>query len=366
MEESRRNEIDWIRNICILMLFLYHTFEIYRYGSQWYIISEEKSIVATIFISLVFSWYMPLLFFLAGASTYFALKRRNKKEYIRERVKRLLIPFIFGLVIIVPPQTWLAVLSKGNRNVSYIQQMKFFFTNISDFTGVDGMFTPAHLWFILFLFIISVIGIFIIDWLKKERGKVLLRKLKNIFLSKRSLMFIIIFIFIGEIFPELGGKSIAISLELFLLGYIVYSDEEYLIKIDKEKKSALLISIILSIGILPVFLNYNFINITLIQEIVIAVLRNSIMITSIISIIGYGRKYLNRSNKVLIYLNKSSFPIYMLHQTVIIMIAYKLVPVLPVYSGIVTIIIMSIVITFTLYEISNKVSFFRVMLGIKE
>ena len=94
----RRKEIDWIRNICILMLFIYHTSAIFTDFGDFYIKTEKSNIFSNIFILLTFSWYMPLLFFLAGASTYFALKRRSEFEYIKERTKKLLLPFIFGII----------------------------------------------------------------------------------------------------------------------------------------------------------------------------------------------------------------------------------------------------------------------------
>ncbi len=52
---------------------------------------------------------MPLLFFLAGASAWFALSHRNGAAYAGERFKRLLTPFIFGLIVLIPPQSYLGM-----------------------------------------------------------------------------------------------------------------------------------------------------------------------------------------------------------------------------------------------------------------
>ena len=77
----RRNEIDWIRNICILMLFVYHTAALFTDFGDFYVKAENSNLFSNIFILLTFSWYMPLLFFLAGASTYFALKNASTALY---------------------------------------------------------------------------------------------------------------------------------------------------------------------------------------------------------------------------------------------------------------------------------------------
>lgn len=112
---------------------------------------------------------MPMLFFIAGASTQFALEKRILKDYFQERIKRLLIPIIFGIIVIIPPQTYLARLWRKESNLNYFEHLKFFFTNIGDFTGFDGGFTPAHLWFIAYLFVVSIVGGFIISKICKSR-----------------------------------------------------------------------------------------------------------------------------------------------------------------------------------------------------
>ncbi|MGL5330867.1 MAG: hypothetical protein ACRDD7_16485, partial [Peptostreptococcaceae bacterium] len=73
----RRYEIDWVRNISILLLFIYHTSAIFCSLGDFYIISENSNVFANIFILILFVWYMPMLFFLAGASTHFALEKRS-------------------------------------------------------------------------------------------------------------------------------------------------------------------------------------------------------------------------------------------------------------------------------------------------
>lgn len=362
----RRKEIDWIRNIAVLMLFIYHTSVIFAYFGDWYIRSYEKSLLCSIFILCTFPWYMPLLFFLAGASTKFSLESRGEKGYFKERVKRLLIPFLFGLFIIVPPQTYFARLWRGQNAGGYVKHLFYFFTHVTDFSGYDGNLTPAHLWFILFLFIISILGLMVIKWIGTPKGKNMLMKIKGKLISKNALGWLLIVFFIGEILPEIGGQNIAIDLTLFLLGYIVYSDEDYLNAIDKRKRIFFIVTIILlSLGMVC-FTSISKLGLGISGAIIEALLKNSIMITAIISIIGYGRKYLNRGEKVLKYLNKACFPVYIIHQTVVVIIAYYILPLaLPMYVSIISIIISSAVCTFTIYEICRRIKILNMLLGMK-
>ncbi|WP_425517379.1 acyltransferase family protein [Paenibacillus solanacearum] len=49
-------------------------------------------------------WFMPLLFLLAGMSSFYALQRRTGAHFVKERFLRLLIPLVVGTLIIVPSQ----------------------------------------------------------------------------------------------------------------------------------------------------------------------------------------------------------------------------------------------------------------------
>jgi len=196
----RRNEIDWIRNIGVLLLFVFHTASIFTYYEPWYIWSDSKSWLATIIFILCIPWHMPILFFLAGASTRFSLGSRSSKKYILERVKKLLIPFILGMLILVPPQGYFARVSRGKPVGNYFQQWKYFWTTISNIP-YDGGLGPAHLWFILYLFIISIVGLFIIKSFKIERMKTFLLRLKDKLTSKYSLVFTVLIFFIADMIP---------------------------------------------------------------------------------------------------------------------------------------------------------------------
>lgn len=104
VREERKYFIDNLRNITILLLFPVHTFMIWNdFGSRFYIWLGENKILSTLIV-LVNPWFMPLLFVLAGVSARYALLKRTEKKFIAERIKKLLIPFLFGLVFFVPFQ----------------------------------------------------------------------------------------------------------------------------------------------------------------------------------------------------------------------------------------------------------------------
>ncbi len=97
----RKYYVDNIRWIVILLLVPYHAAMAWNvWGEPNYIYFESNKIISSIVV--FFSpYFMPLMFFIVGISTRFALQKRTIRQYVLERAKKLLIPFIFGTVLIL-------------------------------------------------------------------------------------------------------------------------------------------------------------------------------------------------------------------------------------------------------------------------
>lgn len=322
----RRNEIDWIRNIAILMLFPYHTAVIFDNMGSFFIKAQHSHHFATIFIASTFFWYMPLLFFLAGASTYHAFGKRSTKAYIKERCTKLLLPLMIGILTVVPSQVYYALKWRGIYTGNVFQFYKNFLFKFTDFKGTDGAFTPAHLWFIMFLFVISLLAIPIIKWINTEKGNDFINSAKRKFLNYKGFFLAYVIFMIAEIIPRLGDKSLTQNLLLFIFGYICYSDEEFIDKIDLKRRKSLIIAVVgtvLSVAI------YSFVSKILHPRMAIVILvvcTNAVVIPAIIAIVGYGRRFLTKHNWLLKKLNEHSFYIYILHQPILIACAYYVLP----------------------------------------
>lgn len=98
--------LDWLRVIAVLGVFLFHAVHPFDFF-PWHIKNAEQSMVITIFLSFLFPWGMPFFFLLAGAGSWFALRRRSAAQYAHERFNRLLVPYIVGAILLMPIMLYL-------------------------------------------------------------------------------------------------------------------------------------------------------------------------------------------------------------------------------------------------------------------
>ena len=184
---ERRYDLDWLRVLGVLLLVPFHVALIFVLDPNdiMYIKDVVNSRVLDIAAGFVHMWHMPMLFIISGAATYFTLGFRSAGEYIRERFLRLLIPLIFGILTFVPFTTYIQRSNALSLQEGYIG---FFRLDFEHLDGMNGTFTPAHLWFILYLFVFSLIGLPIFLWLRSEKGKRVIKVLRIWMQAPQSLI----------------------------------------------------------------------------------------------------------------------------------------------------------------------------------
>jgi hypothetical protein len=269
---------------------------------------------------------MPLFFLLAGASTWFALRFRSAKQYVRERFRRLLIPLLFGLLVIIPPQSYLGARTYGNFCGSLPQYYPHFF-QIGPGGGLEGYmggFSPGHLWFILMLVPLSLTALPLCLYLHREPGQQFIAWLAT-FLARPGMIFVLaIPLAPMSALPDIGGKNPFYYLTLFLYGYVLMADARFAEALDRHKTPALILGLSLLLVLLVISASGtpmpDWLNVTL-------WLFHRTLITwcLLVAILGFGRKYLNHAGNALKYCSQAAYPVYILHQTVIVVIGFYVV-----------------------------------------
>ncbi len=357
MTMERKYYIDNLRWMAILLLFPFHAAQIWSGGeySGFYIWSHTN-IFLYVFSTAVYPWYMTLLFTIAGMSCKYALLKRTNKQFIIERTNKLLIPFFFGVLVLVPIMTYIAEVFFNGYSGTYWQQYQLFFTKETDLTGYRGGFSPAHLWFLLYLFVISLMALLIVMLQKKYLPKLRVS-------SFSYLLVVLLFVpnWLCQYILNIGGKSLGQFMILFLFGYYILSEESVLQKLMQYRFASLALCILS--GSLYVYL-YCFKN-----------LRNELMTglyvfygwMGIITLLGIGQSKLNFHNRLSSYLTRASFPVYILHMPVLVVVGFFALNFpLGVAGQFLLIALISSVLTFMIYEIVKRVPVLRFFLGISK
>ncbi|HZA80289.1 MAG TPA: acyltransferase family protein, partial [Actinomycetes bacterium] len=81
----------------------------------------------TLFVLFAGLWGMPLLLVVSGLGAWYSLRSRTAAGFVRERLARLLVPFLVGLLVVVPPQVYYQLRFEQQDPGSYWQSFRDFF-----------------------------------------------------------------------------------------------------------------------------------------------------------------------------------------------------------------------------------------------
>ncbi len=367
-ESERIHYIDWLRIIAVLLLIIFHSARIFDIFDPFYVKNAIKSSFLSYSIILFLNqWQVPLLFLLAGASTWFALNIRSGKQYLSERLKRLLIPFIFGILAIVPPQAYLARLQNSSSVSNFLTFLPDYFRIRGDLTGYTGLFTPGHLWFILFLFVFALIFLPAFLFWKTEEGTKWINNLAKLSEKPAGIYVFLLPLLIAGALPDFGGKNPFFYGTIFVSGFILMADRRFQKIINRSCPSAFILGVITMAGLIL----FDAMHIPTpkysLADIISYVLRTINTWFFMIAILGYGQMYLNKVNPFLRYANKATYPFYILHQTVIVTIGFFVVRwEANVALKFIVIALISLLATILLYEVGvRRTNVTRFLFGMK-
>lgn len=306
--KSRVNYIDNLRTVTVSLLIPYHLAMAYNSWEEAnYIFLESINPIASIVVFMS-PWFMPFLFLLAGISASFSLEKRGYSGFIKERFKKLGIPFLFGVIFINPVLSFIADKSHNGYDGNYLEHYFVYFTKVTDLTGYDGGFTLGHLWFIAVLVIISCIScgmIKVIDYLIKNN--------KNAMFVLNFALIILAIVLFDITF---GDKRIPTYLCVYLLGYYLFSKQDFIEKLVSLKWLFIVTFLLSSVTNVILFVyieDYELLN-NICNYISFA--------TGIPALICLGKTYLDYTNTVSRYCSKLSYIFYIVHFPIVVLCQY--------------------------------------------
>ena len=110
--QGGRRETYLMGMLIVFGLVFFHSAQIFS-GGDFYVVNTQQSgladLAANLLLAFANMWGMPLMMFIAGSAVWFSLRKRTLGQFLLNRVHRLVIPFITGMVLIFPPQVWIGI-----------------------------------------------------------------------------------------------------------------------------------------------------------------------------------------------------------------------------------------------------------------
>jgi peptidoglycan/LPS O-acetylase OafA/YrhL len=340
-KSARLYYLDWLRVLLLLGVFLYHVIRPFDPLIDWHINNAEQSVTILTFLLLVNPWGIPLFFMVAGAASLFALTRRSNRQFISERVTRLLIPFIVGSILLTPFQKYLEALHKGTFEGSFLSYLPELLNGLIS----SNWFTPLvfgrwglHLWFLGFLFVYSLLALPIFRWLKGEGGIKVIARLSRL-VEVRGGIFIFILplalarILVQPFYPveERGWLDFVYFFLFFVLGYTLYCDDRFLGAVRRDRWLLFaggILGLVIFFGLFAAFGDVAFewgMRFVVPWSIILIFAFVLMSWGWALDVLYLGMKYLNFTNRWLEYGKETIMPFYLLHQPVIIVISFFVV-----------------------------------------
>lgn len=323
MKTERLYFLDWLRILAVLMLIFFHTGLIFSAQTNFHIKNQELSGAMEEILFFVHEWRLTLLFFISGVGTSFALGFRSKSMYMKERFRRLFIPLLFGILVIVPPQIYFERLQQG---FAYDSFGSFYLESFSTGLYPYGNISWHHLWFVAYLLIYSVLSIPIFNTLRNRP----VAWFENLTDKTGIILWAIPLALVAVSLKPIstGVQNIVNDLSMFFFYWLVFmagfavNQKTYWRFFEKKLSDLLIIAIILTSFVYFFKWNFPLLN----KEHSLYFVYNFIRICNawlwLLTLLALGKKYLNIPAKWLPVLNESVYPVYILHQTVIICLGY--------------------------------------------
>lgn len=332
MGPVRRIDLDWVRIAAFGLLILYHVGMFYvPWG--WHIKSAEPVRALEPLMLVLNPWRLALLFLVSGVATRFMLRKTTTGALLRARTSRLLIPLVFGMLVIVPPQAYIQIVEALGYSGGFVAfYLDHYFAFGKAFCPNPCIILPTwnHLWFVAYLWVYTTaLGVVVMaipaaaGWIERWLAPLLSGAG---LLVVPSLLFGLFRLGLLPYFPSthaLFGDwyNHALFAGVFLIGFLLAHAGPFWEAVERRRWIALGLAVALFAswillrsvrdGGLPLRIYAGF-------------AYGFYQWLCIVAVLGFARRWLNRDSAARRYLTDAIFPYYIVHQTAIIMIAHAL------------------------------------------
>lgn len=321
----RRADLDWIRVLAFGLLILFHVALVYA-PWDWHVHSTHTFGWLAEAILATGPWRLTLLFLVSGAALRFMARRLTPGAVAKQRMARLLPPLLFGIFILVPPQSWLEAVDKGSWSQGLVPWWLHQFSLPEIIRGIP----VNHLWFVLYICAYTFAAVALMS-----RPALLARieALAERWLTGwRLLVLPILYLAVARVmlFPWFGitnhlpadWYNHAVSLAAFLFGFAIALRETIWTDLERWRKPAVAAAVVSLILLMWMTAHPGGRAFMAVPKYTVYAINQW---ATIAAILGYGSLYLRHADgPVLRWLTDAVFPCYLAHQTILVIAIFML------------------------------------------
>ncbi|MBB1419080.1 acyltransferase [Pseudoalteromonas sp. SG44-1] len=325
----RRYDLDWLRVIAFGLLIFYHTGMLYSQNWGFHFKSQYLSSSVENVMLLLSPWRMGLIWFISGVALRFIIARFSLGMFLTTRSVKILLPLLFGIWFIVPIQLYAQMSQEVGLAMSFWQFYQQFFNLTNPLfnhyqAGIWPHVDVNHLWYLRSLWQFTLLLVLAMPLLHHATVHTIITRLCG-----RSLFTIFIVLLLPLCILKLSWPSDTFRYPmgaLFLLyGYLLAWQPAFYSQLLRHWQALLVVFIL---GYLVVVLGYHMIwqNPAASQWQITSMdmLYTAQRLVGVLFMLALAQRFLNHDHPKLALLNCAVFPFYLLHQSVIIGLAFYL------------------------------------------
>jgi glucan biosynthesis protein C len=382
----RRYYLDWLRVLVIINLVPWHAAWLMVYGASLSQSARDGPglTILRYYTGFFLRWQMPLLFFIAGTSACLSLSYRSPGAFVRERARRLFVPLMFFMLVCYPVMLYFWPGVSGNKSLS--DYLFRFWPHClatvyrSQMPGRTPMPGWAHLWFVAYLLIFSLISLPLLIHLRRAGKNGMAGKYAD-HLSKKGVILLLavpliaINIILGPKWPMAqlnlydDWTYFCYDLTVFLFGYAICLHHSLWQAIDRHLLISLPLALISTVFVLamqfeiPAFSRPAYAP----RYMMYSVFLGLHTWCWILALLALARRYLSGTNRFLKYAGRASYPFYILHFFLMVVIGHFVFKGhLGIAAEFILLSLLTFIATLTSYELLvRRTKVTRILFGVK-
>jgi glucans biosynthesis protein C len=343
---NRRHDIDALRVLAFGLLIVYHLGMLYvGPADDWTFHLKSSYIADWLQYPMLASsfWRMDLLFLISGMAVHFLRGRLTLPALAWKRTTRLLLPLVFGMAAVIPIQPYVQGVANGLVAPGFGHFLLRYWSGgpwpRGAFDGWQFGVTWNHLWYLPYVWLYTMVLIALLPALESPWGQRAIAAIHRLrgwpLLLLPALPLFAYNVLLAARFPQnhaLVGDWYAHAGygTMFLFGYAIGTNPVLWSELARLRRRSLGMAVCCFAAFVLMDRLHDPLHLSATAmpayHLCMRALRFFYMWSAIAAVLGWGHHYLNRPFRWLPYAREAVFPWYILHQSVLLAIAYWLIP----------------------------------------